>query len=59
MESLTHHQDHIGKLLQHGHTLIQDSCQSEEERHQIEAQMALLNAQWEELRVAAMDRQTK
>ena len=58
MEKLTHHQDHIGKTLQKGHQVVQERRVSEDDRQQIEAQMALLNAQWEELRITAMERQT-
>lgn len=59
MESLTCRQDHVGRLLQRGHSAMQADSVSEEDRRQIEAQMLLLNAQWEELRIAAMDRQTR
>lgn len=59
MESLTNRQDHVGRLLQRGHSAIQAEGVSVEDRYQIEAQMLLLNAQWEELRIAAMDRQTR
>jgi len=58
MEKLTHHQDHIGKTLQKGHQVVEERRVSEDDRQQIEAQMALLNVQWEELRIAAMERQT-
>ena len=59
MVQLTLHQSHIGQLLQRGNLLLRDRHLNDEEERGVEAQMALLNAQWEGLRVEAMTRQTR
>ena len=52
-------QNRIGQILQAGSQLLADSTMTEDSARQIEAQMSLLNAHWETLRVHAMDRQTR
>jgi len=52
-------QNRIGQILQAGSQLLADSTMTEDSARQIEAQMSLLNAHWENLRVHAMDRQTR
>ena len=52
-------QNRIGQILQAGSQLLADSTMTEDSARQIEAQMSLLNTHWENLRVHAMDRQTR
>lgn len=59
MVQLTIQQSRIGQILQIGSQLLSDSSLLEDEVREVEAQMALLNSQWEDLRVRAMDRQTR
>uniref|UniRef100_A0A3Q3XEN2 Calponin-homology (CH) domain-containing protein n=1 Tax=Mola mola TaxID=94237 RepID=A0A3Q3XEN2_MOLML len=57
MMELTAHQSSVGNVLQVGNQLIARSNLTEEEEAEIQEQMTLLNARWECLRVASMDRQ--
>jgi len=59
MVRLTVEQNRIGQILQAGSLLLTDSTTSEDAARQIEAQMSLLNTHWEDLRIHAMDRQTR
>jgi len=62
MIELTQHQLHIGQVLQQGNQIIRERHQTdsgEDKGTEVEAQMGLLNAQWEELRARAMNRQTE
>ena len=59
MVQITHRQATIGSVLQEGNHFLRDGCLTPEEERQIDAQIALLNSSWEELRLKAMDRQTK
>ena len=68
MIELTKHQLHIGHVLQQGNQIIRERHLSAQTGPQdeggqggaeVEAQMTLLNAQWEELRAKAMNRQTE
>ena len=59
MVELTVQQGHIGQVLHAGNQLLVDGQTTEDDARQIEAQMAVLNTQWEELRVQAMARQTR
>lgn len=59
MMQLTQHQGRVGNVLQEGNQLMQQSRLSEVEEEEIRVQMGLLNNRWEDLRVKAMDRQTK
>ena len=59
MVQLTQHQNDIGQMLQRGNQLVSRHQLSDTEERQIEAQMRLLNQQWEELRIDAMARQTR
>lgn len=56
---LTVEQNRIGQILQAGSLLLNASSTGDDVARQIEAQMTLLNRHWEELRVQAMDRQTR
>lgn len=56
---LTAHQSSVGNVLQVGNQLIARSNLTEEEEAEIQEQMTLLNARWECLRVASMDRQAR
>ena len=59
MVRLTVEQNRIGQIVQAGSLLLTDSTTSEDAARQIEAQMSLLNTHWEDLRIHAMDRQTR
>ena len=59
MLELTQHQSRVGNVLQEGNMLIAGGKVAGLEEEDIRSQMALLNNQWEELRVKAMDRQTR
>jgi len=59
MVRLTVEQNRIGQILQAGSLLLNDSSTADSVGRQIEAQMSLLNKHWEQLRIQAMDRQTR
>lgn len=59
MVRLTVEQNRIGRILQAGSLLLTSSMTADDVARQIEAQMSLLNRHWEELRIQAMDRQTR
>ncbi|XP_071801510.1 dystrophin-like isoform X3 [Asterias amurensis] len=59
MMELTSHQNSVGNALQEGNYLILENKVSEDEENEIREQMSLLNSRWENLRIAAMERQTK
>ena len=59
MVRLTIQQGRIGQILHVGTELLADESTSDDEAKQIEAQMALLNTHWEDLRIRAMDRQSR
>lgn len=59
MLQLTQHQSSVGSVLQEGAQLLKDQRLMQEDEAQIHSQMALLNSRWEELRVTAMERQSK
>jgi dystrophin len=59
MLQLTKHQGPLGSVLQRGKYLIAEGKVNDEEEREIRLQMSLLNNRWEELRVKAMDRQTR
>ena len=56
---LTSHQNSVGNALQEGNYLILENKVTDEEESEIREQMGLLNSRWENLRIAAMERQTK
>ena len=59
MLELTKHQDSIGNVLREGNDLISDGKVKQDEENEIRVQMGLLNNRWEELRLKALDRQSK
>ena len=59
MVELTRHQDSIGNVLKEGNDLLNDGKVTPEEEKEIRMQMSLLNNRWEELRVKALERQSK
>lgn len=59
MIDLTAHQGSIGRVLKAGSILLADGQLSDEEENEIREQMNLLNARWEHLRVASMERQSR
>ncbi|XP_022094793.1 dystrophin-like [Acanthaster planci] len=59
MMELTSHQNSVGNALQEGNYLILENKVTDDEENEIREQMSLLNSRWENLRIAAMERQTK
>ena len=59
MIQLTEKQAEVGELFDWGNEMMRRSSLAEWTEKEIEAQMKLLNEQWEELRVHAMDKQTR
>ncbi|KAI8735445.1 utrophin, partial [Biomphalaria glabrata] len=59
MVELTRHQDSIGGVLKEGNDLLTSGKVTSEEEKEIRTQMGLLNNRWEELRVKALDRQSR
>ena len=56
---LTSHQSNVGGVLEFGSQLINEGIVSGKEEREIREQMTLLSDRWENLRVGAMERQTK
>lgn len=56
---LTQYQSRVGDLLTRGSALLQVSDLTADQEAKIRQQVELLNQQWEELRVGAMERQTR
>jgi len=59
MLDLTRHQDSVGAVLRDGNDLIVEGKVRAEEEQEIRVQMGLLNNRWEELRLKALERQSK
>ncbi|XP_067142933.1 dystrophin isoform X3 [Centruroides vittatus] len=59
MLELTQYQIGIGEVLQKGNTLVSQGKVSFDEQEEIQMQIELLNSRWEDLRLKAMDRQSK
>ena len=59
MLDLTARQGSIGDVLGEGSRLLRENQIGEEEGEEVRVQMKLLNTRWEELRIKAMDRQTR
>lgn len=59
MVELTTHQGSVGRVLRAGAALLAEGNLSEEEDAEVREQMNLLNARWEHLRVASMERQSR
>ena len=59
MLELTKHQDSIGNVLREGNDLIAEGKVKADEENEIRVQMGLLNNRWEELRLKALERQSK
>ncbi|XP_052240299.1 dystrophin-like isoform X2 [Dreissena polymorpha] len=59
MLELTKHQDSIGTVLRDGNDLIVEGKVKVDEENEIRVQMGLLNNRWEELRLKALERQSK
>ncbi|KAL0109182.1 hypothetical protein PUN28_014342 [Cardiocondyla obscurior] len=56
---LSGHQDGVGTVLEEGARLLAEGGLHKDEEHEVRVQMSLLNSRWEELRMRAMERQTK
>lgn len=59
MMDLTQYQDNIGSLLNKGSSLLQSSDLGAPQGQEVRDQVELLNQEWEELRVGALERQTR
>lgn len=59
MLDLTAHQSSVGDVLQEGNRLITERKVNDEEENEIRVQMRLLSNRWEDLRIKAMERQSK
>jgi hypothetical protein len=59
MVELSREETSVGALLQEGNRLVSDGKLTAEEENEIKMQVKLLSTRWEELRVQAMDRQSK
>jgi len=57
--TLTDHQEHVGAVLHEGTRLLQEAKINPHELDEVRIQMKLLNTKWEEVRIKAMERQTK
>ncbi|XP_011310315.1 dystrophin, isoforms A/C/F/G/H isoform X3 [Fopius arisanus] len=56
---LSGHQDGVGAVLEEGARLLAEGGLHRDEEQEVRVQMSLLNSRWEELRMRAMDRQSK
>ena len=59
MLELTEKQNGVGEVLGEGTRLVREGLAEGEEGEEVRGQMKLLNTRWEDLRVKAMDRQSK
>ncbi|XP_063994816.1 dystrophin, isoforms A/C/F/G/H-like isoform X9 [Diachasmimorpha longicaudata] len=56
---LSGHQDGVGAVLEEGARLLAEGGLHRDEEQEVRVQMSLLNSRWEELRMRAVDRQSK
>ena len=56
---LTQYQTNVGTLLTKGNTLLQAGDLTSQQEQEVRGQVDLLNQEWEDLRVGAMERQTR
>lgn len=56
---LTQYQTNVGSLLTKGNTLLQAGDLNVQQEKGVRSQVELLNQEWEDLRVGAMERQTR
>ena len=59
MMDLTQYQSNVGSLLNKGNALVLSGDLSPEQETELRTQLEQLNQEWEELRVGAMERQTR
>ena len=59
MMDLTQYQTNVGTLLTKGNTLLQAGDLTSQQEQEVKGQVDLLNQEWEDLRVGAMERQTR
>jgi hypothetical protein len=59
MLDLTKHQNSVGQVLQDGSKLINSGLLNQTEDNEVRQQMKLLNDMWENLRIKAVDKQSK
>ena len=56
---LTRQQGQVGRVLQEGNLLISERGVTSEEEQEVRLQMTLLNERWEQVRVNAMNKQSR
>jgi dystrophin len=59
MLELSKHQNSVGKVLQDGSKLISNGILNQNEDNEVRQQMKLLNDMWENLRIKAVEKQSK
>ena len=59
MLDLTKHQNSVGQVLQDGSKLINGGLLNQNEDNEVRQQMKLLNDMWENLRIKAVEKQSK
>ena len=59
MVQLTRQQGQVGRVLQEGNLLISERGVTSEEEQEVRLQMTLLNERWEQVRVNAMNKQSR
>jgi hypothetical protein len=59
MLELSKHQNSVGKVLQDGSKLICNGILNQNEDNEVRQQMKLLNDMWENLRIKAVEKQSK
>jgi hypothetical protein len=56
---LAGHQDGVGAVLEEGARMLSEGGLSRDEEDEVRVQMRLLNSRWEDLRIKAMERQSR
>jgi hypothetical protein len=56
---LAGHQEGVGAVLEEGARMLSEGGLSRDEEDEVRVQMRLLNSRWEDLRIKAMERQSR
>ena len=56
---LAGHQEGVGAVLEEGARMLSEGGLSKDEEDEVRVQMRLLNSRWEDLRIKAMERQSR
>ena len=59
MAQLTRRQGQVGRVLQEGNLLMAERAVTSHEQAEVRLQMTLLNERWEQVRVTAMNKQSR